>query len=86
MNFERKLLNNYFCPAFFQYEQYQRFGTEEYVLREGGILCPQPDCGMGIIPPKVENGYTEEDCRKVQCIGGCGVCFQLLFLKFSEKT
>lgn len=58
-----------------QYEQYQRFGTEEYVLREGGILCPQPDCGMGIIPPKVENGYTEEDCRKVQCIGGCGFVF-----------
>ncbi|XP_033209468.1 E3 ubiquitin-protein ligase parkin isoform X2 [Belonocnema kinseyi] len=58
-----------------QYGQYQRFGTEEYVLREGGLLCPQPDCGMGIIPPKVENGYTEEDCRKVQCIGGCGFVF-----------
>ena len=35
---------------------------------------------MGIIPPKVENGYTEEDCRKIQCIGGCGV--SLMYLKF----
>ncbi|CAB0043401.1 unnamed protein product [Trichogramma brassicae] len=57
------------------YERYQKFGTEEYVLKNGGLLCPQPDCGMGIIPPSIENGASEEECRKIQCIGGCGYVF-----------
>lgn len=55
-----------------QYEQYQRFSTEEYVLRAGGLLCPRPDCGMGIIPSSPDDGTTDE-CRRIQCIGGCGV-------------
>ena len=50
------------------------------MLKSGGLLCPQPDCGMGIIPPTVENGMTEEECRKIQCIGGCGVCRPLINL------
>ncbi|XP_074102418.1 E3 ubiquitin-protein ligase parkin [Cotesia typhae] len=58
-----------------QYDQYQRFGAEEYVLRAGGLLCPQPDCGMGIIPPAPDENFTEEDCRKIQCVGGCGYVF-----------
>ncbi|KAK0174748.1 hypothetical protein PV327_010482 [Microctonus hyperodae] len=58
-----------------QYEQYQRFGAEEYVLRAGGILCPQPDCGMGIIPPDPQSVANDDDCRKIQCIGGCGFVF-----------
>lgn len=49
-----------------QYTQYQRFATEEYVLQAGGVLCPQPGCGMGIL--------ADSDCTKIQCIGGCGVC------------
>jgi len=53
-----------------QYERYQRFSTEEHVLRAGGLLCPRPNCGMGIIPPAMENN---EECRRIQCIGGCGV-------------
>ncbi|XP_076752594.1 E3 ubiquitin-protein ligase parkin isoform X2 [Xylocopa sonorina] len=53
-----------------QYEQYQKFSTEEYVLRAGGLLCPRPDCGMGIIPESPDNGTDE--CRKIQCFGGCG--------------
>ena len=32
------------------YERYQRFGAEELVLQSGGVLCPQPDCGAGILP------------------------------------
>lgn len=55
-----------------QYDQYQRFGTEEYVLRAGGLLCPQPDCGMGIIPSSTDED-NDDDCRKIQCVGGCGV-------------
>ncbi|KAF5288928.1 hypothetical protein FQA39_LY03807 [Lamprigera yunnana] len=50
-----------------QYTQYQRFATEEFVLQNGGVLCPQPNCGMGIIP--------DGDCRKVACLGGCGYVF-----------
>lgn len=48
---------------------YQVFGTEEFVLQAGGVLCPQPGCGMGILAP--------EDCRRITCQNGCGV------LKFS---
>ncbi|XP_029669497.1 E3 ubiquitin-protein ligase parkin isoform X2 [Formica exsecta] len=55
-----------------QYERYQRFSTEEHVLRAGGLLCPRPDCGMGIIPPSMEDN---RECRRIQCIGGCGYVF-----------
>lgn len=48
------------------YAQYQRFGTEEYVLRSGGVLCPQPNCGMGIL--------IDEYCTKVIC-GECKYVF-----------
>lgn len=44
---------------------YQRFGAEEFVLQAGGVLCPQPGCGMGILAP--------EDCRRIQCLNGCEV-------------
>ena len=58
-----------------QYDRYQRFGTEEFILQVGGVLCPQADCGQGILP--------EDDSRRVQCprmIGGCGVS-KSLFVK-----
>lgn len=44
---------------------YEQFATEEYVLRHGGVLCPQPDCGAGIL--------VDDDCDKVTCVNGCGV-------------
>lgn len=28
---------------------------------------------MGIIPPSIEDGANEEECRKIQCFAGCGV-------------
>ena len=31
------------------YDRYQRFAAEECVLQAGGVLCPQPGCGMGIL-------------------------------------
>lgn len=49
-----------------QYNQYQRFGTEEFILQAGGVLCPQPGCGAGIL--------VDKDCDRVQCLHGCGVC------------
>ncbi|KAL1491165.1 hypothetical protein ABEB36_011805 [Hypothenemus hampei] len=41
------------------YDRYQRFATEEFVLRSGGLLCPQPGCGMGIL--------AEPDCTRITC-------------------
>ncbi|XP_067002583.2 E3 ubiquitin-protein ligase parkin [Anabrus simplex] len=50
-----------------EYAQYQRFATEEFVLQAGGVLCPQPGCGMGIL--------ADPDCRRITCISGCGFVF-----------
>lgn len=50
-----------------EYDRYQRFATEEFVLQAGGVLCPQPGCGMGLL--------VEPDCTKVTCQNGCGVKF-----------
>lgn len=55
------------------YERYQRWGTEEAVLAAGGVLCPYPGCGQGIIP--------DQDCRRVACTGGCGYVFCRLCLQ-----
>ena len=52
-----------------QYDRYQRFGTEEFVLKMGGVLCPARECGTGLLP-------EDSTSRRVQCpreIGGCGV-------------
>ena len=52
-----------------QYDRYQRFGTEEFVLQMGGVLCPARGCGMGLLP-------EDPTARRVQCpqeSGGCGV-------------
>lgn len=59
-----------------QYGQYQRFATEEYVLQAGGVLCPQPGCGMGIL--------AEPDCRKITCVSGCGVSASAVCLMHHE--
>ena len=48
-----------------QYERYKRFAVEELVLRSGGLLCPAPGCGQGLM--------VDETVRKVICIEGCGV-------------
>ncbi|XP_050428730.1 E3 ubiquitin-protein ligase parkin [Adelges cooleyi] len=50
-----------------QYEMYERFAAEEYVLHQGGVLCPQPGCGAGIL--------VDDECDKVTCINGCGYVF-----------
>ena len=51
-----------------QYNRYQKFGTEEFILQMGGVLCPNRGCGQGLLP--------EDPGRRVQCprmTGGCGV-------------
>jgi parkin len=54
-----------------KYDRYQRFGTEEFVLQMGGVLCPARGCGMGLLP-------EDPTARRVQCpreSGGCGFVF-----------
>uniref|UniRef100_A0A8C1TVL8 RING/Ubox-like zinc-binding domain-containing protein n=1 Tax=Cyprinus carpio TaxID=7962 RepID=A0A8C1TVL8_CYPCA len=57
-----------------QYECYQQYTAEECVLQMGGVLCPAPGCGAGLLPV--------DDCRRVRCeLGnglGCGVRPSLL--------
>lgn len=42
-----------------QHDRYQRFGTEEFVLKMGGVLCPGRGCGMGLLP--------EPNMRRIKC-------------------
>ena len=63
-----------------QYVRYQRFAAEEFVLRSGGVLCPQPGCGMGIMPESAvttEAGASNPGNRRIACAGpqGCGYVF-----------
>ena len=55
------------------YDRYQRFAAEECLLKAGGVLCPQPRCGAGIIPDDLEE-------RKIKCLQCqyvfCKLCHQ----------
>ena len=42
------------------YDRYQRFAAEECVLQAGGVLCPHPRCGTGIIP-------DDPNERRIKC-------------------
>lgn len=50
-----------------QYVRYQHWATEEAVLAAGGVLCPNPGCGHGLIP--------DDDCTRIVCVGGCDYVF-----------
>ena len=75
-----------------QYERYQRFAAEEFVLRSGGVLCPQPGCGMGIMPESAvvtEAGASSNPGnRRIACAGpqGCGYVFCRDCLQVSELS
>lgn len=64
-----------------QYERYKNFATEEFVLQNGGILCPAENCGNGLLP--------ESNARRVTCrvsSGGCGLVFcRLCHQAFHEE-
>ena len=53
------------------YNRYLRFGAEELVLQSGGSLCPQPGCGVGILPhpdtPTTCSWLTFRKCGYVLC-------------------
>lgn len=62
-----------------KYERYKSFGAEEFVLQNGGMLCPAPGCGMGLFPDnderRVKCGECQfescRDCRQEYHIGSC---------------
>ncbi|XP_073075965.1 E3 ubiquitin-protein ligase parkin isoform X2 [Manis javanica] len=54
-----------------QYNRYQQYGAEECVLQMGGVLCPSPSCGAGLLPPQGERKVT---CEEVNGLG-CGFVF-----------
>ncbi|KAG0411446.1 hypothetical protein HPB47_011438 [Ixodes persulcatus] len=58
------------------YQRYQRFAAEEFVLQAGGVLCPQPGCGQGIL---VDQGCTRVTCEAAT--QGCGFVFCRLCLQ-----
>ncbi|XP_034040789.1 E3 ubiquitin-protein ligase parkin isoform X2 [Thalassophryne amazonica] len=52
-----------------QYGRYQLYGAEQCLLTIGGVVCPSPGCGAGLLPPN--------DSRQVECDRrlGCGFVF-----------
>ncbi|CAG0914909.1 unnamed protein product [Notodromas monacha] len=54
------------------YSRYQTFAAEDFVLRSGGVLCPQPGCGMGILLPEGCGDFRRIVCDRE---GGCGYVF-----------
>ena len=52
---EISLISDFRLIGSSEYDRYQRFGAEELVLQSGGVLCPQPGCGAGILPELTES-------------------------------
>ncbi|XP_073338670.1 E3 ubiquitin-protein ligase parkin-like [Pagrus major] len=52
-----------------QYGRYLQYGAEECLLMTGGLMCPSPGCGAGLVPP--------DGSRRVECDRqlGCGFIF-----------
>ncbi|XP_040906227.1 E3 ubiquitin-protein ligase parkin [Toxotes jaculatrix] len=52
-----------------QYGRYLRYGAEECLQMIGGLMCPSPGCGAGLLPP--------DGSRRVECDRqvGCGFVF-----------
>ncbi|KAM7135197.1 E3 ubiquitin-protein ligase parkin isoform 2-T2 [Molossus nigricans] len=61
-----------------QYNRYQHYGAEECVLQMGGVLCPSPGCGAGLLP--------EPQQRKVTCEGGGGLGCGLVFCRACKEA
>ncbi|XP_069126161.1 E3 ubiquitin-protein ligase parkin-like [Argopecten irradians] len=55
-----------------QYERYKNFATEEYVLQNGGMLCPAVGCGSGFILSEASRKVTCPTCQYAFC-GECKV-------------
>jgi len=68
------------------WDKYLRFSAEELVIQGGGVLCPQPGCGAGIMQEQEDRmecnrvacrecGYVFcRDCLQGAHLGPCGPC------------
>ncbi|KAA0717663.1 E3 ubiquitin-protein ligase parkin [Triplophysa tibetana] len=54
-----------------QYERYQRYAAEECLLQMGGVLCPAPGCGAGLLPVDEERRICCEIANGLGCGGLC---------------
>ncbi|XP_048210369.1 E3 ubiquitin-protein ligase parkin [Perognathus longimembris pacificus] len=61
-----------------QYNRYQQYGAEECVLKMGGVLCPRPGCGAGLLP--------ERGQRRVTCEGGHGLGCGFVFCRDCKEA
>ncbi|XP_042637507.1 E3 ubiquitin-protein ligase parkin [Orycteropus afer afer] len=61
-----------------QYNRYQQYGAEECVLQMGGVLCPSPGCGAGLLP--------EAGVRRITCEGGNGLGCGLVFCRDCKEA
>ncbi|XP_074189892.1 E3 ubiquitin-protein ligase parkin isoform X2 [Rhinolophus sinicus] len=61
-----------------QYNRYQQYGAEECVLRMGGVLCPRPGCGAGLL--------LEPAQRKVTCEEGDGLGCGFVFCRDCKEA
>ncbi|KAM9364447.1 E3 ubiquitin-protein ligase parkin [Pholidichthys leucotaenia] len=52
-----------------QYGRYLQYGAEQCLLSIGGLMCPSPACGAGLLPPVGERRVTCDDRL------GCGFIF-----------
>ncbi|CAG5121537.1 unnamed protein product [Candidula unifasciata] len=75
-----------------KYEHYKMFGAEEYVLQNGGVLCPAPGCGMGLFPEENERLIKCQECKYESCrncrrayhTGSCEDYFDSIHLNLSD--
>ncbi|OQR76021.1 E3 ubiquitin-protein ligase parkin-like [Tropilaelaps mercedesae] len=57
-----------------QYDRYQRFATEDFILNAGGVFCPRPGCGAGILLDDTLSKCTKVTCSRIEG-QGCGFVF-----------
>ena len=56
-----------------EYDRYQRFAAEDCLIQAGGVLCPQPRCGTGIMPDDPQERKIK--CAQCQYVF-CKLCLQ----------
>lgn len=62
-----------------EYERYKTFATEHFLMDQGGVLCPNPKCGEGMLPETNSNtikcfSCQHSFCRMCSCDSHSGAC------------
>ncbi|XP_061480316.1 E3 ubiquitin-protein ligase parkin isoform X5 [Rhineura floridana] len=61
-----------------QYNRYQCYAAEECVLQMGGVLCPTPGCGAGLLPEPEVRKIVCEPSNGMGCGGSQHICHSYL--------